>query len=182
MPSHEPYSHIQPSLGVPDSRCWNEYAVGPPLILNRKDASVLFKSWADVMDPVYQHEKGVIGDMYAYSMSAAHLQLPHSRLNSFMVSAPDASSSEAWQWVDKMSWDPCVDELEELDLVEHVPSFIHMCRAFLCALFACPTCGVHESHDPSVCPYYVMPCVVRPRICLRFTCCVPRKRTNCVTH
>ena len=39
---------------------------------------------------------------YAYSMAGAHEELPHLRMDNYMVSNVDISQGEGWQWVDEL--------------------------------------------------------------------------------
>mmetsp|Transcript_47756 Transcript_47756/g.93845 ORF Transcript_47756/g.93845 Transcript_47756/m.93845 type:complete len:222 (+) Transcript_47756:1103-1768(+) len=78
---------------------------------------------------------GMLTDMYAYAMGAAHLNLPHTRLDHFMVSSV-GGFGEGWAWVDKSiedGYDPCASAWspDTKGLVPNrLPPFIHYCHNF----------------------------------------------------
>mmetsp|Transcript_27535 Transcript_27535/g.48663 ORF Transcript_27535/g.48663 Transcript_27535/m.48663 type:complete len:537 (-) Transcript_27535:23-1633(-) len=94
---------------VESLEAWDRYSVGPPYILHAKDFKNVAPMWIDIMKPVYEADRGDMqADMYAYVMAAAHYELPHTRLNHFMVSDVGAEL-EAWPWVEEVSHMSCTD-------------------------------------------------------------------------
>lgn len=53
---------------------------------------------------MYEGHPHLLAEMYAYSVSAAHLELPHLRLDTYMTSDVD-SYGEAWPYVDQLPVD-----------------------------------------------------------------------------
>ena len=77
------------------------YPVGPPYILHRDDWLRLAPSWVEFVPKVYEEYPSLLAEMYAYCLAAAHLGLPHVKLDSFMVSNVDAYG-EGWAFVDAL--------------------------------------------------------------------------------
>ena len=79
------------------------YAVGPPYVVQANDMWKIVCTWADFVVPIHNQLNGhtFLAEMYAYSAAAAHLNLPHQVVRSFMISDPhDESDNEAWPWID----------------------------------------------------------------------------------
>lgn len=55
---------------------------------------------------MYAKYPSLLAEMYAYSMAAAHVELPHFTLHNLMVSNVHAGD-EGWQWVDVLGDDVC---------------------------------------------------------------------------
>eukprot|EP01062_Namystynia_karyoxenos_P080764 TRINITY_DN8747_c0_g2_i1.p2 TRINITY_DN8747_c0_g2~~TRINITY_DN8747_c0_g2_i1.p2 ORF type:complete len:641 (+),score=162.36 TRINITY_DN8747_c0_g2_i1:82-1923(+) len=120
---------LQPTTGD----AWDYYAVGPPLLLLAEDAARLGRHWARLMGPVLQASRGdIITDMWAYSMAAAHLRMPHLTLDHFMVSDPDMSEArlgEGWHWVDR--WPRNVSCRNPQVPPGHLaPTLVHYCQRY----------------------------------------------------
>eukprot|EP01062_Namystynia_karyoxenos_P046241 TRINITY_DN3457_c0_g2_i1.p1 TRINITY_DN3457_c0_g2~~TRINITY_DN3457_c0_g2_i1.p1 ORF type:complete len:505 (+),score=145.92 TRINITY_DN3457_c0_g2_i1:107-1621(+) len=117
-----------PCLGVTPREASQHYSVGPPYMATAKDMRAIVEHYARFMRPTFQRETGILADMYAYSLAAAHLGLPHVQLENLMVSTL-AGAGEGWDWVDawpsKMSCDnPSVPE------GYRVPTFLHGCQNY----------------------------------------------------
>eukprot|EP01031_Cornospumella_fuschlensis_P026522 gene26523-32051_t len=94
-----------PCLKVTWAEGVRSYAVGPPYLVHVKDLVGLADKWAEFMPRVFERHTSVLADMYAYSMAAAHLQLPHFTLNSYMVS--NINDEEGWAHVDALGKKVC---------------------------------------------------------------------------
>eukprot|EP00038_Savillea_parva_P017475 m.20461 g.20461 ORF g.20461 m.20461 type:complete len:527 (-) comp3791_c0_seq1:94-1674(-) len=78
-----------PCTEVTNQEGSNKYALGPPYLLLHEDAKKLGPSWQDFTPPVVDlTNRDLIADMWSYSMAAAHHNLPHTQIESFMVSNP----------------------------------------------------------------------------------------------
>ena len=88
------------------------YAVGPPYVVQAYDMYEIVTAWSQLVVPIYHQEMrgqspsnndaAFLAEMHAYSMAAAHLNLPHQVSKSFMISDPESGSEEAWtEWIDK---------------------------------------------------------------------------------
>eukprot|EP01031_Cornospumella_fuschlensis_P028836 gene28835-34804_t len=94
-----------PCLKVTWAEGVRSYAVGPPYLVHVKDLVGLAGKWAEFMPRVFERHTSVLADMYAYSMAAAHLELPHFTLNSYMVS--NINDEEGWAHVDALGKKVC---------------------------------------------------------------------------
>lgn len=78
---------------------------------------------------VYEKYPYLLAEMYAYSMAAAHEDLPHLQLWNYMVSNVD-SGDEGWQWVDQMD-EVCVPPKDGIYYPGlPVPNVVHYCQTF----------------------------------------------------
>jgi len=78
------------------------YAAGPPYIAVASDMFQIVTTWASIAVPVFQlTDEGHLSEMFAYSIAAAHLNLPHQLAYSFMVSSPQVSRQEGWNVIDE---------------------------------------------------------------------------------
>ncbi|KAH8056762.1 hypothetical protein JL721_9880 [Aureococcus anophagefferens] len=75
------------------------YSVGPPYLVHSRDATALAKAWLDAVPAVHAQYPYLLAEMYAYSMAAANLSLPHGQVHHLMVSNTGAGG-EGWNWVD----------------------------------------------------------------------------------
>jgi peptidyl serine alpha-galactosyltransferase len=122
--------------GSPCLRVENEnigvkyYALGPPYILERDDLHRLTKSWTTLVPRVYEGYPYLLAEMYAYSMAAAHEDLPHLRVDHFMVSNVEAGG-EGWKWIDALGDDVCRPPVDGIYHPEHpLPTFLHYCQTY----------------------------------------------------
>ena len=71
------------------------YAVGPPYVIHARDAVPLAKAWLRAVPDVHSQYPYLLAEMYAYSMAAANLSLPHAQVHHLMVSNAQAGG-EGW--------------------------------------------------------------------------------------
>jgi hypothetical protein len=68
--------------------------------------------------------------MYAYSMAAAHLHLPHAQYNHFMVSNY-RMDEEGWAWIDRLSEEEiCLPANDPVLVDKPLPIFLHYCQYY----------------------------------------------------
>lgn len=65
------------------------YSVGAPYLVEKSDLLRLAISWVEFVPRVYAGYPDLLAEMFAYSLAAAHQQLPHLRVEHFMVSNID---------------------------------------------------------------------------------------------
>lgn len=82
------------------------YSVGPPYLVHAADALKIAKSWTDAVPHVHDQYPHLLAEMYAYSMAAANLSLPHTQIHNLMVSNVGAGG-EGWDWVDGTASSVC---------------------------------------------------------------------------
>ena len=122
-----------PCLRVPN---WNvgakHYSAGPPYIMEKSDLHRVAKRWVEFVPRVYEAYPDLLAEMYAYSMAAAHEELPHLRPDHFMVSNVLAGG-EGWQWVDALP-DVCTPPVNGVYFPDKpLPTFLHYCQFFRAA-------------------------------------------------
>jgi hypothetical protein len=83
---------------------------------------------------VYSNYPELLAEMYAYSMAAAHEQLPHFTMYHYMVSNTFADD-EGWAWVDSMGYDVCQPPTSQGIYYpgRPLPIFLHYCQFFRAA-------------------------------------------------
>lgn len=105
------------------------YAVGPPYLLEKTDMHRLAYTWVDFVPRVYEKYPYLLAEMYAYSMAAAHENLPHLQMEQFMVSN-DGAGGEGWPWVDVLD-DACVPPVDGIFYPgKPMPTFVHYCQSY----------------------------------------------------
>ncbi len=106
------------------------YSVGPPYILAKTDLHRIAKTWTTFVPRVYEKYPDLLAEMYAYSMAAAHEELPHLRMDHFMVSNIDAGG-EGWPWVDALGDDVCQPPVDGIYYpTKPLPTFAHYCQFY----------------------------------------------------
>lgn len=80
---------------------------------------------------VYSKYPELLAEMYAYSMAAAHEQLPHFTMNHYMVSNTFADD-EGWAWIDSLGYDVCQPPTSQGVYYpgRPLPIFLHYCQFF----------------------------------------------------
>mmetsp|Transcript_16848 Transcript_16848/g.32924 ORF Transcript_16848/g.32924 Transcript_16848/m.32924 type:complete len:535 (-) Transcript_16848:350-1954(-) len=104
-----------PCTTVDHGTAIEHYSLGPPYLLHREDAKKVFDAWAKYVIKVREVEGKKVADMlsemFAYCLGAAHHELPHERLDHFMVSNHRAEG-EGWTFIDnleeKSGHNPCL--------------------------------------------------------------------------
>ena len=109
------------------------FSVGPPLMLHVDDARDLSVLWEKTMRPVLKIDNDILADMWAYSISAAHLKLHHTILDQYMVSTwshRPAEKGQAWPWLDAWFEAPikCTDPTPPPGA--KYPNFLHLASNF----------------------------------------------------
>lgn len=94
---------------------------------------------------VYERYPDLLAEMYAYSMAAAHEDLPHFSVMHYMVSNTEVTD-EGWPWIDALGTDVCQPPVEMPISGEHnnatgipqhrfypnmpMPNLMHFCQFF----------------------------------------------------
>lgn len=79
---------------------------------------------------MYEKYPSLLAEMYAYSMAAAHTDLPHFTLHNLMVSNVDAND-EGWKWVDQLGDNVCQPPVDgEFYPGQVFPSVLHYCQFY----------------------------------------------------
>lgn len=73
---------------------------------------------------------GLLGEMYGWSLGAAHVNLPHTLAESFMVSNTEISDGEGWQLIDQLKDDEVCNYSTVKELEDKLPYTIHFCQNY----------------------------------------------------
>lgn len=90
--------------------------------------------YLDFKNSVYNKYPDLLSEMYAYSMAAAHENLPHFTMYHYMISNT-FMDGEGWPWIDNLGDDVC----QPPDAEGHyypglpLPIFLHYCQFFRAA-------------------------------------------------
>lgn len=87
-----------PALKVNLADAQDYYPAGPPYLATAKDMYQIAVHWVKFLPKVHEIFEPFMCEMHAYSVAAAHLQLPHKLARGFMVS--DVESDEEFSFVD----------------------------------------------------------------------------------
>lgn len=109
----------------------HHYSVGPPYLVHKHDMERIAHTWTKFVPRVYEHYPYLLAEMYAYSMAAAHENLPHLQFENHMVSNTEVHPGEGWQHVDALE-DSCVppDEHGIYFPGQNLPTVLHFCQFF----------------------------------------------------
>lgn len=120
-----------PCLTVNEAFGDEHYSVGPPYILHRDDMLRIAISWCRYAPKVHKQYPELLAEMYAYSIAAAHEQLPHLQMPNLMVSNIHMSAdSEGWPLVDVLP-DACAPPTHGAFFPgEALPTVLHFCQTY----------------------------------------------------
>jgi hypothetical protein len=119
-----------PAHAVKSDAAWRHYSIGPPYIAHKHDLAAIARHWHDFVPRVYEGHPHLLAEMYAYCVAAAHLRLPHLRLDHYMTSETE-SYGEAWPLVDALGEEElCAGDLSERTRALPV-------RVLLCVVLCC---------------------------------------------
>mmetsp|Transcript_12729 Transcript_12729/g.20582 ORF Transcript_12729/g.20582 Transcript_12729/m.20582 type:complete len:520 (+) Transcript_12729:23-1582(+) len=136
-----------PALKWNDSYARWYTSVGPPLMLHVDDITDLSKLWVPYMTRVLKRDKDILADMWAYSIAAAHLDLKHTTLDHYMISAY-GRSGQAYPWIDAWKSMSCLNPKVPNDPGAKLPIFIHMASNFKAPDSALGPWMFHKGHVP----------------------------------
>jgi hypothetical protein len=90
----------------------------------------LLLTFTHLLNRVYERYPELLAEMYAYSMAAAHEELPHFTAHHWMVSNTFAND-EGWPWIDVLGDDVCQDPVNGVFYPERpFPTLLHYCQFF----------------------------------------------------
>merc|ERR1712157_158545 len=88
-----------PAKYVPKADAIRFFPIGPPALATAKDMYNIAMNWTEFAPGVHKQYPYLLAEMFAYSISAAHLNLPHQPIESLMISATHIGI-EGWKWTD----------------------------------------------------------------------------------
>ncbi|KAH9256960.1 hypothetical protein BASA81_004781 [Batrachochytrium salamandrivorans] len=117
-----------PAAKLTETEAARHYSVGPPMMVHGEDLRKIMPLWVKYMQPVFQGDPGDIqADMYAYSLAAAHNELPHATYDQYMVSSPE-TDGEAWPYL-QHKYNKMICSNPNLGLT-FIPTFLHVAQRY----------------------------------------------------
>jgi hypothetical protein len=106
------------------------YPVGPPYIGTASDMHKIANKWSEFAPRVHKEYPHLLAEMYAYCIAAAHLQLPHTLIDSLMISSAGVGG-EGWKFIDDIPSDEICPFATHPDHSKYpLPSVIHFCQRY----------------------------------------------------
>ncbi|KAJ8598437.1 hypothetical protein CTAYLR_006851 [Chrysophaeum taylorii] len=127
-----------PCVATTEKDAYKFYPVGPPYVAHVDDWRRIAPVWREFAPRVYAQYPNLLAEMYAYCMAAAHLELPHVRVNHLMLSNA-AVKDEGWPLVDALPLalacpaDPEADPplvARQVARNHALPAFVHFCQNY----------------------------------------------------
>ena len=106
------------------------FSVGPPYMVEKSDMVRLVDSWVTLVPRVFAQYPYLLAEMYAYSMAAAHEDLPHLSPVHHMVSNIDTGDAEGWAHIHALE-DVCEPPKDGIFFPgKPLPSVLHYCQTY----------------------------------------------------
>jgi hypothetical protein len=118
-----------PALLVPRAEQNDNYAGGPPYMATGRDMFAIVNTWCELVPRVHHVYEHLLGEMYGWSLAAAHLRLPHTLAESFMISATGISG-EGWPLIDQLKDDEVCKFSTLREKEDKLPYVIHYCQSY----------------------------------------------------
>lgn len=145
-----------PCLTIEQSFAAAHLSVGPPYLATVADMKSIAKSWVYFVPRVYLQYPYLLAEMYAYSIAAAHEQLPSLTMNHMMVSDV-TSPAEGWDFIDDLQ-EFCEDPVDGIFYKDRAfPTVIHYCQAYSIGEFFFSKRRVKENIFSCEAPLYKTP-------------------------
>jgi hypothetical protein len=117
-----------PALKITHKEAEKYYPAGPPYVSTAQDMYDLAKHWVKFLPRVHEIFPEFMAEMHAYSVAAAHLQLPHQLNEGFMVSDIKGGSGkdrEGFSFLDNVTREnACVPHIPR----DRLPLVLHYCQ------------------------------------------------------
>jgi len=110
-------------VSIPDAKKY--YPAGPPYVATAKDMYKIAVHWVKFLPRLHVLFPKMMAEMHAYSISAAHLKLPHQLSKEFMVS--EVGGKEGFSFLKKISrGNACNASFPE----DNLPFVLHYCQRY----------------------------------------------------
>ena len=119
-----------PALKATKEEQANNYPGGPPYMATGRDMYAIVRAWCELVPRVHDVYQHLLGEMYGWSLAAAHLGLPHTLAESFMISAVDIGSGEGWALIDALGDDEICEFSTLKEKEDKLPYVIHYCQNY----------------------------------------------------
>ncbi|CAN0035832.1 unnamed protein product [Pylaiella littoralis] len=123
-----------PALTVTLSDAQANYPVGPPYLMHPRDWARVLDLWVAVMPGVLKGHPGVLADMYAFCIAAAHARLPHRVAYALMISDASRPAREGWPLIDVLKTDACNASVVDRHRGS-LPPIVHYCQMYRVGTF-----------------------------------------------
>jgi hypothetical protein len=104
------------------------YPAGPPYLVAVKDMYPIAQKWTEFVPKVYEQHSHLLAEMFAFSMAAAHLELPFTLMDSLMVSDVEANG-EGWPLIDTAAAENVC--LTAQYKSRPLPNVLHYCQRYM---------------------------------------------------
>ena len=123
-----------PALHVTDEEKGNNYAGGPPYMATGADMYGIVNKWCELvvrvhLAPYNRVRDDLLDEMFGWSLAVAHLSLPHTLAESFMISSTEAGE-EGWPLIDALNSDELCDSTISSEKGDQLPYVIHYCQSY----------------------------------------------------
>ena len=119
-----------PAFNVTIEEQLHNYPGGPPYLATGKDMWAIVRAWTELVPSVRHVQDGIMGEMYGWVLGAAHLGLPHTLAESFMISATHAGDSEGWPLIDALKDDEVCEYSIMKEYEDKLPYTVHYCQHY----------------------------------------------------
>jgi len=108
----------------------NNYPGGPPYMATGRDMVSIVGAWTELVPRVHDVYVHLLGEMFGWSLGAAHVGLPHTLAESFMISAVDIGEGEGWPLIDKLGNDEVCEYSTLKEKEDKLPYVMHYCQNY----------------------------------------------------
>ena len=115
------------------------YNTGPPYLATVKDMMAIAQLWADYAPRVYEIHPKLFAEMFGYIFATT--QLPHTLIQSLVVSTTQTHNREGWEYIDTALSDDqvCAPQLQparfqptdDITSSTQLPVALHYCKRYL---------------------------------------------------
>lgn len=111
------------------------YPAGPPYLAVTSDMYRIAVNWCNFVPETHRQYPHLLAEMFAFSIAAAHLELPFSLVDSLMVSDVSAAGGEGWALVDRIPAAElcgfCQSDQTTKTSKHPLPNVLHMCQRYV---------------------------------------------------
>lgn len=107
------------------------YPAGPPYLATGRDFYTIVKKWTEYVPLVHKVYPYLLAEMYAYSLAAAHVELPHQMVRTLMMS-DTGNQREGWSLIDDLpAKKTCEFGLNIRSTDRSLPGVMHYCQRYM---------------------------------------------------
>mmetsp|Transcript_24800 Transcript_24800/g.36949 ORF Transcript_24800/g.36949 Transcript_24800/m.36949 type:complete len:535 (-) Transcript_24800:985-2589(-) len=106
------------------------YPVGPPYIATSRDMYAIATKWTEFVPSVHKQYPELLAEMFAFSIAAAHVKLPHTIVDSLMISNPGGREGDAFIH-NIPDGEVCETAYHLNEYDGPLPNVIHFCQRYI---------------------------------------------------